>query len=82
MDLVREGATGGVCFTPPGGAGGPDCTLEEPRRVGFGLLFLGAEVDFLGFLNGFDGSSLDPKLTCLRYDLMSTCHKGWLGGFG
>ena len=82
FDLVRVGATGGSCRPPPGGAGGPDFALEGTRRVCFGPEFFEVEVDFLGFLNGFDGSSLDPKLTCLRDDLMPTCDKGWVDGFG
>ena len=79
FDLEPEGATGGFFLVAPGGAGGPDEErFEERLGDDLGVVLSEFEVDFLGFVKGFDGSSFDPKLSCLRADLMPTCHKGWL----
>ena len=46
----------------PGGAGGPDEPRDfEDLRGTFPERLLGDAVDFLGLLNGFDGSSPDAK---------------------
>ena len=81
FDLV--GATGGALADFPGGVGGPLGARFESRRFCLEARLFGAGVAFLGFLlNGFDGSSFDPKSSCLRPDLKPTCHKGWLRQFG
>ena len=77
------GAAGGTLLGFPGGAGGPLGARFAGRRFCLGEREFGEDVDFLGFLlNGFDGSSFDPKSSCLRPDLKPTCHKGWLPQFG
>ena len=55
------GAIGGAVDFFPGGTGGPDWPLGRPPLRPPRGLFRGSFVDFLGFLKGFDGSSLAPK---------------------